>query len=113
MAKEYFDKLSNLLTDIDLEKEIALPVETKHFFSGAALYANKIICVSWSPVGLAFKLSEQEVNELITTGAAKPLKYFPKGPIKNGYVLFDKPEKRRPSYWKPYFIKAINQTQHG
>lgn len=113
MSKQYFDKLTNLLTDIDLEDKLPLPIEIKHFFSGAALYSNKVICASWSPVGLAFKLSEDEVNELITSGTATPLKYFARGHIKKGYALFEQPEKKDPSFWKPYFIKAVKLVQRS
>ena len=63
-------------------------IECKHFFSGAALYANDQICASLTPVGLAFKLPADRCSELIETGAATPLRYFAKSPIKKGYVLF-------------------------
>lgn len=110
MAKEYFEKLSNLLKVIGIEDDVAISKEVKHFFSGAALYANEMMCASWSPVGLAFKLPEQEVNDLITLGKAKPLKYFAKGHIKNGYALFENPDENELTYWKQYFLKAIQQT---
>lgn len=106
MAKEYFEKLSALIKELNLENEISLPIEVKHFFSGAALYVEGNICASWSPGGLAFKLPEDEVNELINKGDAKPLKYFPKGNIKKGYALFENPDKHKSRHWKPYFIKA-------
>jgi len=107
MAKEYFDKLSVLVNRINLEDEIELPMEVKHLFTGAALYVNNSICASWSPGGLAFKFTEQEVNKLIESGKAKPLRYFPKGHIKKDYALFESPESKRPSHWKTYFNKAI------
>jgi len=39
MAKEYFEKLSDLVNRLNIEEEVSLSVELKHFFSGAALYA--------------------------------------------------------------------------
>ncbi len=110
MAKEYFEKLSNLLKEVNIENEVSLSIEIKHFFSGAALYVNKTICASWSPVGLAFKLPEQEANDLITNGKAKPLKYFAKGHVKKGYALFENPETKKATHWKKYFIKATQQA---
>ncbi len=110
MAKLYLEKLSNLILEIDLENEISFHVEAKHFFSGAALYVNNTICASWSPVGLAFKLPEPDVKNLLSSGKAKELKYFPKGNVKKGYVLFEKPENKKPIYWKKYFIKASEQV---
>jgi hypothetical protein len=107
MAKEYFEKLITLINELDFKDEIDFSTEVKHFFSGAALYVNGRICVSWSPVGLAFKLPEAEVNKLINRGCAKPLRYFPKGNIKKGYALFENPGLRKPRYWRIYFIKAV------
>ena len=33
MAKEYVEKLSNLVRELKIEDEVALPLEVKHFFS--------------------------------------------------------------------------------
>ena len=60
--KVYYEKITNLLNEVNIESDISLPLEVKHFFSGAALYSNKTIFASWSPVGLAFKLAEKEVE---------------------------------------------------
>lgn len=110
MAKVYYEKLSHLILQLKIDDELSLPMETKHFFSGAALYINKTICVSWSPVGLAFKLPENKVNKLISSGKAKELRYFPKGHIKKGYALFENPEDKKTSYWKKYIIMASQQA---
>ena len=104
MTKEYFVKLTNLIVEQNIEVEITLPMEVKHFFSGAALYVNGIICVSWSPVGLASKLLEEDVTKLIKSGHAKPLKYFPKGHVKKGYALFENPDLSKREEWKRYWL---------
>ena len=109
MAKEYYEKLTHLIEQIDLQKGVATPLEVKHFFSGAALYINQVICASWSPVGLAFKLPEKEVDRLISNGKAVALRYFPNGHIKKGYALFVAPEDESPDRWKKYFLLAIKQ----
>jgi TfoX/Sxy family transcriptional regulator of competence genes len=110
MAKEYVKKLSGLISKLNIEKAVDCRIEVKHLFTGAALYANKVICASWSPVGLAFKLPEEEVVSLISSGKAKALKYFPMGHVKKGYALFKSPEQSKPSKWKTYFIKAIRHS---
>jgi len=110
MAKEYLEKLSTLILRLDIEKEVDCRIEVKDLFTGAALYVNKVICASWSPVGLAFKLPEKEVASLISSGKAKPLKYFPNGHVKRGYALFESPEKSRPRRWKASFVKAIKHS---
>jgi TfoX/Sxy family transcriptional regulator of competence genes len=111
MAKEYLGKLSRLISRLNIEKEVDCRLEVKHLFTGAALYVNKVICASWSPVGLAFKLPESEVASLISSGTARPLKYFPKGHVKKGYALFESPEKSKSSRWKTYFLNAINHSR--
>ncbi len=110
MAKEYLEKLSSLINELKIETEINSSIEVKHFFSGAALYINGSICVSWSPVGLAFKLSENEVSKLFDSGIAKPLRYFPKGHIKKGYALFERPDSDKSVQWKKYFLLAAQQV---
>jgi len=110
VAKVYFQKLKNLVEKLNLETDIDSKIEVKHFFSGAALYVNQTICVSWSPVGLAFKLPQQEVDKLINSGKAKPLKYFPKGHVKKGYALFEELSEKKASHWKKYFIKSAQQV---
>jgi len=109
MAKPYFEKLSQLITDLRIEEETVVSLEVKHFFNGAALYANGVICASWSPMGLAFKLPKAEVAELINSGQAKPLKYFEKGHVKKNYALFDEPEGADKRMWKSYFLKILEQ----
>lgn len=109
MAKEYFEKLTKLIRELDIEAETSLPLEVKHFFSGAALYVDGSIRVSLSPVGLALKLHQNEVEELINAGAAIPLKYFPNGPEKKDYALFESPDLTNLALWKQYFHKSIQK----
>lgn len=110
MSRVYLEKLSILVEKLNIADETNGSIEIKHLFSGAALYVDNVICASWSPAGLAFKLAEKEVVNLIYSGKAKPLKYFPKGHVKKGYVLFDSPESSRSSRWKKYFIKAMKNN---
>ncbi len=46
--------------------------------------------MSLTPVGFAIKLPEESRNTLIKELGAKPLRYFPKGPIKKDYVVLPK-----------------------
>ena len=88
MAKEYLEKLSAFIEKATSDCSENINLECKHFFSGAALYAEERICISLTPVGLAIKLPEETKDKLLTNKKAAPLRYFPKGPIKKGYVLF-------------------------
>jgi hypothetical protein len=110
MAKEYFKQLSELIDKLNLESETTRAFEVKHFFSGAAFYVDGKICVSISPVGLAFKLPEKEVDKLISSGNAKPLRYFPTGPIKKNYALFEAPTLTMVKRWRKYFMKAVKSV---
>ena len=62
-------------------------LEIKHFFSGAAVYANGKICISLTPVGLALKLPEASRRKLMKRKGTKALRYFPKGPVKKEYIV--------------------------
>ncbi len=106
MAKIYFEKLSALVKQLNIAEESTSEIEVKHFFSGAALYINGSIFVSWSPGGLAFKLSDSDVENLIQSKAAIPLKYFPNGYVKKGYALFENPDEKKIEFWIKYFKLA-------
>ncbi len=88
MAREYLDELSAFIENVTSDCFDNVHLECKHFFSGASLYADGRICVSLTPVGLALKLPEETKDKLLKNKKAVPLRYFPKGPIKKGYVLF-------------------------
>ncbi|MBI3561733.1 MAG: TfoX/Sxy family protein [Gammaproteobacteria bacterium] len=90
MTKEYLEQLSALMTRATSGNIKRINLEYKHFFSGAAVYANGKICMSLTPVGFAIKLPEETRNTLIEQAGAKPLRYFPKGPIKKDYVVLPK-----------------------
>jgi hypothetical protein len=107
MAKIYLDKLTTLVAELDIDDKTDSPLLLKHFFSGAAVYVNQQLCVSWSPAGLAFKLPLAQVEQLINSGQAGALKYFDKGHVKKGYAVFAAPEQQNACHWKPYFKKAI------
>ena len=88
MVKEYLEKLSAFVEKATFDLSEDIDLECKHFFGGAALYAEGRICVSLTPVGLAIKLPEKTKDTLLKNGKAIPLRYFPKAPIKKEYVLF-------------------------
>ena len=91
MAKEYLDRLTALIDKATSGTFKNISLECKHFFSGAALYANGKICISLTPVGFAIKLPEESRNALLKQKGTKPLRYFPEGPIKKDYVILSKP----------------------
>ena len=87
MAKEYFDKIIELISPVIEGKFDSVNLVFKHFFSGAALYANDKICMTLTPVGFAIKLPEQDRKSLIREEGAIMLRYFPKAPIKRDYII--------------------------
>lgn len=90
MAKEYLQQLTALMREATPGRFKDIKLEYKHFFSGAAIYANGKICISLTPVGFAIKLPEGSRNDLLRQKGAKPLRYFPEGPIKKDYIIVPK-----------------------
>lgn len=90
MAKEYLEKLSTLMKQTTARRFKDVNLECKHFFNGAAVYADGRICISLTPVGFAIKLPEKSRDVLLKEEGTKPLRYFPKGPIKKDYVVLPK-----------------------
>jgi len=87
MTKEYLDKLSDLINKIYPTKQRNIELNIKHFFSGAAVYANGKICLTFTPMGLAIKLPEEKRMKLLKEKGVIPLRYFPNAPIKKEYVV--------------------------
>ena len=87
MAKGYLEKLTELLNRATAGKFKNVDLECKHFFSGAAVYANGSICITLTPVGFAVKLPAESRNALMRDNGAEQLRYSPKGPIKKDYVV--------------------------
>ncbi len=101
MAKEYLERLETLLRPVARTLPPEVEFEIKHFFSGAAAYANGRICITLTTVGLALKLPEDSRARLMKAGA-KPLRYFPKGPIKKDYVVVSRSyreDRRKLATW--------------
>ena len=87
MVKAYVEKLAELMKQATSEQHRDVRLEIKHFFSGAAVYANGGICITYTPAGLALKLPEQHRATLLQKHGAAPLRYFPKAPLKKEYVV--------------------------
>jgi len=97
--------LSSLLaaTTSQLGREIT--IECKHFFSGAAAYANGRIFMTMTSVGVALKLPQESRAELTRHGAT-PLRYFPRGPVKKDYIILPDRIVRDADALAPWVIKS-------
>lgn len=90
MAQPYLDRLAAKLGEARPSKPRNVLVECKHFFSGAALYADGKIFASLTPAGFAIKLPEHTRAALIRARRGRPLRYFTGGPIKKEYVVLSR-----------------------
>ncbi len=86
MAQPYFSQLSDFLKPLIDVLGDDHDIECTHFFSGAAVYVDGQICMSLTPVGFALKLPNAP-REMVLSEGGQPLRYFPSGPVKKGYVL--------------------------
>ena len=86
MAEPYFSQLKQILEALNI---LEATLECKHFFSGAAMYANGNICASLGPAGFAVKLPENLRHGLIDEGKGEKFRFFPNGPVKHEYVLLN------------------------
>ena len=87
MAIKYLNQLISLFRKVELAGIGNINLEFKHFFSGAAVYANGKICVTLTPVGFALKLSKSDIDSLSESKGNKRLRYFPNSPVKKDYVV--------------------------
>lgn len=87
MAKEYLEKLVVVMEQATTGRFKDITLECKHFFSGAAVYADGRICISLTPAGFAIKLPVNLSEELLKEKGTKQLRYFAKAPIKKDYIV--------------------------
>ena len=87
MAKIYLDRLKSLYQNVELTGLDTVKLEFKHFFSGAAVYADGKICMTLTPVGFAIKLSKPDIDSLLESKGNKRLRYSPNAPVKKDYVV--------------------------
>jgi TfoX/Sxy family transcriptional regulator of competence genes len=106
MVESYLRSLSALLEGMDPPDRI----ECKHFFGGAAAYATGHIFMTLTPVGLALKLPEISRDRLIALGA-RPLRYFPTGPIKKDYVVVPEGIADDRAALAPWIMESIGFAQ--
>ncbi len=86
MAEPYLQDLRDLLDRLVPISGVTQDLTCKHFFAGAAAYAEGRIFMTLTPVGLAVKLPPARCEELLAAGG-RPLRYFPGAPVKKAYVL--------------------------
>ena len=89
MAEKQLQSLQSLLEQLTPDLSPDAPLVCKHFFSGAAVYADGRIFMTLTPVGLALKLPDASRTAFLKKGA-KALRYFPQGPIKKDYLVVPK-----------------------
>jgi len=112
MAEPYLQDLTDLLAQAAPRPRPKAAIACKHFFAGAAAYADGHIFMSWTPVGLALKLPEAACAELRSAGA-KPLRYFPKGPIKKDYVILPARLAADAAALGPWIVQSIAFARAG
>ena len=107
MAAPYLERLAAMLREARPSKPRGVRLECKHFFSGAALYANGVVCASLTPAGFAVKLPEEWRGALFRERRAKPLRYFQGGPIKKEYVVLSAATASRLAAIRPFLRESI------
>jgi len=86
MAEPYLTDLRALIDRLAPIAGVTHDLTCKHFFSGAAAYVEGRIFLTLTPVGLAVKLPPARRDAVLAAGG-RPLRYFPKAPVKKDYVL--------------------------
>jgi TfoX/Sxy family transcriptional regulator of competence genes len=113
MAEPYLKLLTQKIENLDLPIKEEVLLEFKHFFSGAALYANGKICASLTPAGFGLKLPEEVRELLMKSGDGKELRYFEKAPIKRGYVVLTQTVVDDPGRLKSLIEISISYVVDG
>ncbi len=113
MAEPFLAALSEKITALDLPTSNDVHLESRHFFSGAALYANGKICASLTPAGFGLKLPVAVREKLINEGDGHELRYFENAPIKKAYVALSKSVSDDPRALRSLLELSIGYVTDG
>ena len=111
MAEPYLGQLKDLVDDLELDEPGRRRLECRHFFSGAALYADGRICASLTAAGLAVKLPLALHRAMLKDGRGRPLRYFDGGNVKKGYVVFSEAVAADPSAVRDLFERSFRHVR--
>ncbi|MDA1080284.1 MAG: TfoX/Sxy family protein [Gemmatimonadetes bacterium] len=111
MASPYLERLSNAVGQATTGARGNPKPECKHFFSGAALYVNGMICASLTPAGFAVKLPDEERAALLKARRARRLRYFRNGPVKKEYVVLSRAIVENPIALKRWLTMSIDYVR--
>jgi TfoX/Sxy family transcriptional regulator of competence genes len=113
MAEPYLQRLTDILRDALPAKPRGVRLECRHFFSGAALYADGVICASLTPVGFAVKLTDESRAALLRQRRGRPLRYFKGGPIKKQYIVLSATMASDPAAIRTVLRESIRYATRG
>lgn len=108
MAEPYREMLSKIILNLELPTSKKVVLEYKHFFSGAALYADGRICASLTPAGFGLKLPQVVRERMIENGEGGELRYFENAPVKREYILLSPAIVDDPEKLKIFLSQSIN-----
>ena len=104
MAEPYLRALGSLLDRA--APGLDVPITCRHFFGGAAAYAEGRIFMTLTTAGLALKLPQDARARLTAEGGA-PLRYFPKAPVKKDYIVMPRRLAEDPKALAPWIEQSI------
>jgi len=113
VAEPYLERLATMLREARPKTSRGVRLQCRHFFSGAALYANGTICASFTPVGFAVKLSQESRAALLRERRGAPLRYFEGGPIKKEYVVLSAATLSEPAAIRAFLRESIRYATGG
>ena len=110
MAEPYLERLRATLSECRPPKPRGVRLECRHFFNGAALYANDKICASLTPAGFALKLPDDQRLALLRDRRGHQLRYFPAAPVKKEYVVLSRKAASDLTLLRAFLAKSIRHA---
>ena len=99
MVQKYLDELSKIVNETVSKEFSQENIRYKHFFNGAAAYANDKIFCTYTPSGIAVKLPIEKRDNLIAMNKGSELRYFAKSPVKKEYVVINEENIKELKFW--------------
>ena len=87
MNPQYLEKLTGILEHTQNSAATDSSFHYNQYFRAVAAYVEGRIFAVYGQFGFALKLPPQRCAELITAQNGAPLRYFPNGHVKKGYMV--------------------------
>lgn len=107
MKNTYSDEVKRLLEQTRPRLATTHRLDFKNCFGAVAGYVNGCIFISYGKFGVALRLPQEILGELLKENGVRALKYFPRGHVKKSYAILPRRIVKDSSRFRALLDKSV------